>query len=334
MIKSKFKEISISILIALVLILLMEGVAHFLYTPTRLDRIMKVLEENHHNLWKVKSNLDQEFFGANIKTNKDGFRITDGEEEWENSNIKIAVLGASPSFGWGVENDQTYSSKIFHQSNKKISVKNFSQIGYSSFQGIHILEEAIKSKPTHILITYVINDLDYYRFFYSQNVEDKNVSPSNPLIVFLRNFIKELTLPKFIISKIPKKNASSISLKRETRVSLNDYVKNIKNLIKKSKANGITPILVKFPVNMPIQKNIGTDVKKIQNTKIRERSFLYNNEIEKISSQSNTPLIDFTKVVKENKNYLFLDPNGDTIHPNELGHSLFADEVLSYFKKI
>ena len=334
MLNLKLKEISISLIIAFAILILMEGGSRLAYTPTHLDKIMAILEESNSNFWKVRGNLDLMFFGANIKTNSHGFRVTPGEENWATSKVRLAVLGASPSFGWGVENDQTYSSTIFRQSDKKISVKNFSQVGYSSFQGPYVLDIALRAKPTHVLLTYVINDLDYYRFFYSQNIPDKEVVTSSNLTTVIREFIRKLTLPKLLLSKLSTSQKGSKYIERETRVSISDYISNISRMVNITKKAGITPILVKFPVNIPTLKSSRNNTKEIQSNKIRKRSYLYNQKLEKYAKENNISLIDFTKVVNQSKKYLFLDPNGDTIHPNTLGHSLFANEVLEYFRKI
>ena len=246
MFKVSLKEVFISFSIALVILLGMESASRLIYTPSQLDKIQAVLEEDQSNLWKVKSNLDQLFFGANITTNSDGFRVTSGEEIWQSSKVRLAVLGASPSFGWGVRNEQTYSSKIFQESNQEIAVKNFSQIGYSSFQGLKVLEKALKAKPTHLLITYVINDLDYYRFFYSENNEDKDVVTANKFTIEVRKIVQNLTLTKLIYKKLSANSSKQHNIERKTRVTLADYILNIGEIVKRSRKAGVTPILVKY----------------------------------------------------------------------------------------
>lgn len=326
--KSMLREVGISLFIAIFIIIGLEGVSRIIYMPKRLDKILSVLEEDQSRLWKVRSNLNQDFFGEIISTDDMGFRISASANSWDKSKIRLAVMGASPSFGWGVDNQSTYSSKIAEYSMNQVSVKNFSQIGYSSFQGTKLVSEVLKSRPTHVLITYVINDLDYYRFFYSQNKSDKEVQTKSKLLIALRNYTKQLYLPKIIINLLRTKNTEKVSLDRVTRVSEKDYLLNIGKIVSQVTKKGITPVLAKFPVNMPIQENIGEDIKKIQNSKIRIRAKKYNKLLEKYSKENNVKLIDLTKIVTEKKEYLFLDPNGDTIHPNKIGHKYFAKEIL------
>ncbi|WP_372654544.1 SGNH/GDSL hydrolase family protein [Halobacteriovorax sp.] len=332
--KSVYKDVLISIIIAISIITLLEGIARLSYSLTRLDKIVAVLEEKKDIFWKVKSNLNVNFFKEVIQTDSHGFRITENEELWDNTKLKVAVMGASPSFGWGVKNSETYSSQVSINSDHQISVKNFSQIGYSSFQGTHLIESILKFNPTHVLISYVINDLDYYRFFYSENIPDKEVKTSNSLTILLRNYVKSLYLPKQIFHLLKSKKSNDIKLGRVSRVSKKDYLTNIDTLVKKIKENGIIPILIKFPVNINSQDSLSQDIQKIQNAKIKRQSLIYNEALDQYSRKNNIDLIDFTEVVRTSDQYLFLDPDGDTIHPNKLGHKLFADKVLEYFKKI
>ncbi|ATH09267.1 hypothetical protein BIY24_15345 [Halobacteriovorax marinus] len=325
--KSIFREVSISLIIAILIILALEGVSRIIYTPSHLDKIMAVLEENHSRFWKVKSNLHQDFFGAQVSTDSRGFRIGAADKTWSSAKMRVALMGASPSFGWGVSNQETYCSKISTYSDNHIATRNFSQIGYSSYQGTKLIDEVIKSKPTHILISYVINDLDYYRFFYSDNVPDKEVQAKDQSIITLRNFAKGLIFPKLFF-KFLKSNQSSIKLDRETRVTKEDYISNINSLVEKIKSNNITPILIKFPVNMPLQENTEGDIQKIQNARIRKRGLEYNLALQNFANEKSIKLIDLTEVVRTTNKYLFLDPNGDTIHPNIEGHDLFAKKIL------
>ncbi|OUR93727.1 hypothetical protein A9Q84_19895 [Halobacteriovorax marinus] len=328
----KKKEVLISLLFSTLLIVLIEFCSFLIYKPGHLDSINKILLEDKDKLWKVKNNYSANFFGEVANTDSDGFRKTTSEERWKTAKIKLAVMGASPSFGWGVKDSESYSSLLGEKLPNSVSVKNFSQIGYSSFQGHKLLKEVLKWKPTHIIFTYVINDLDYYRFFYGQNLHDSEVKTSSANIIMIRNFIKELYTPKLILSLFPKRHVDNSEL-RKTRVPLKSYLNNYRSMVEISKKNGIVPILVKFPVNLPTNNRFKNNKRKEENSLIAKRSLNYNNELERFSKEKGLQLIDLVKVRDSSKEYLFLDPNGDTIHPNILGHTLFAEEIFKYLSK-
>lgn len=328
----KKKEILISLLFSALLLVLIELFSYLVYSPGHLDQINKILVEDKTRFWKVKSNYSNSFFGEEVNTDSFGFRKTTSESRWDSAKIRLAIMGASPSFGWGVKDSETYASILGKKFPDYISVKNFSQIGYSSHQGKSLLAEVLKWKPTHIIFTYVINDLDYYRFFYGENLHDREVLTSSESIVTVRNYIKELYTPKLALSLIPT-STNKEQMKRKTRVPLNDYLSNYDYLIKESMKNGITPILIKFPVNLPTDNRFKLDKKKEENAQIAKRSVNYNSSLEKLSSKRSILLIDLVKVRDTNKEYLFLDPNGDTIHPNILGHKEFAKEIYNQINK-
>lgn len=332
------------VFLAIFPILLIELTSSFLLRNDVLNSILQVIEEDSSLFWKNKNDLDLIFEGAKTSTNSFGFRHPAFEDKFKNSQYRIVTMGASPSFGWGVKDNETYTAmareslKIFFD----IEFLNASQIGYSSYQGLGLLQNRIlKLKPTHVLIAYVINDLDYYRFFKDSSNEDKFVPIETSWKVEVRKFLRKINTYK-LMEKVKLKlteNKNNTDINRiNNRVSIVDYQNNLLEMIRICQKNGIIPILVKMPVNLnnldPLALNNKNSSRKNMANKIYQNSLVYNLKMGEIAKLHNVDLIDVVMEFSKINDYLFLDPLRDTIHPNVLGHTVIAKLVVEKFKQI
>jgi len=266
----------------MVLLLLGEGAGYLLAgTPGRLERIQAMLQQDARLFWKQKPNLDVMFEGARVKTNQMGLR--NGPIKNKSRQIRIICLGASPTFGWGVEQNEVYAKQLEQLLQKtftgrSIEVINAGQIGYSSFQGQRFLKDKILSlSPDIITVAYVINDVDKYRFYRSDSKTDKDLVPKNSTLVAIENFLdkskffagyKKLILQSQSLSfKYFGQQGAGEYVDRR-RVSAQDYHDNLKDIIQTAKANGIEVILLKLPVNLPAAQHVSFDHRKETDEKI------------------------------------------------------------------
>lgn len=307
---SKCRGPFIGLIFFMVLLLLGEGAGYLLAgTPGRLERIHAILEQDARLFWKQKPNLDVMFEGARVKTNALGLR--NGPIKDKTSQIRIICLGASPTFGWGVEQNEVYAKQLEQLlqktfAGKNIEVINAGQIGYSSFQGQRYLKEKILSlSPDIITVAYVINDVDKYRFFRNHENSDNEMAPMNELLVAIENLLEKskfYTAYKKILLQ-----PQSLSLKYfgqrgmgeyvdRRRVSAQEYRENLKEIVKTAKTNGIEVVLVKLPVNLPAAKNVTMEIKKQADELISSA----------ISSEQNFP---FEKVLNDLQRAAVLNPN-------------------------
>ena len=108
-------------------------------------------------LWSQKENLKSEFFGALVETDSWGWRnlpqdrLSDSDDAY-----RILILGASPSFGWGVPSTWTYARVIESQLqttvHKPVKVINASVVGYSSWQGLQLLKLLLANQSPYFLV--------------------------------------------------------------------------------------------------------------------------------------------------------------------------------------
>lgn len=101
-----------------------------------------------------------------VHTNERGFRTPAFTEDKTPGTRRIAVLGDSSTFGWGVEEFQTYPQRLGAALAKRwdvdparVEVINLGVPGYSTFQGRVLLERtALALAPDAIVWSYLSND--------------------------------------------------------------------------------------------------------------------------------------------------------------------------------
>ena len=116
-------------------------------------------------IYVLKPNLNLKFQDAAVKTNSFGMRNEELPLEKQKNTYRIALLGDSFAFGWGVEYKQSFAYLIQEMLNQltngkpKVEVLNFGIPGYSTFQEVaNYLEQGQKFNPDAVLLYFVDND--------------------------------------------------------------------------------------------------------------------------------------------------------------------------------
>jgi hypothetical protein len=116
---------------------------------------------------ELKPGLEQLFHGCMVVTGPDGYRIASAAPETAASlpaaRLRIAVLGDSSSFGWGVNYDETYAELYRVQMEKlsgiPIELRNYSVPSYNAQQELRMFQTRVKSfHPDLIVVHHDHND--------------------------------------------------------------------------------------------------------------------------------------------------------------------------------
>jgi lysophospholipase L1-like esterase len=216
----------------------------------------------------VRPHLNTEFQGVKVVTNSLGFRNREFKAKKDRNSYRIIILGDSPAFGWGVDLENTYPYLLEKKlasdnSKKKIEVINASQIGYTSYQGLILLQSyLLRYSPDLITVPYVLNDIDIYRFYRNEGLSDKELSASTSFLARLNNIIDKsrfvLVLKSLFREVVNLDDRIAVSYLRrqyrlaKTRVSAEDYKSNLLKIIDICNANNIKIILLKMPINLSL----------------------------------------------------------------------------------
>ncbi|MCA9404619.1 MAG: hypothetical protein KC897_12600, partial [Candidatus Omnitrophica bacterium] len=110
-------------------------------------------------------------------------------------SVRVICLGASPTFGWGVQQQETYAQDLERRlqsgsGSNRVEVINAGQIGYSSYQGVRYFQDVILPlRPDIITVSYVINDVDKYRFYQNNMVADSAVQQLPEFLIRVENIL-------------------------------------------------------------------------------------------------------------------------------------------------
>jgi lysophospholipase L1-like esterase len=244
----------------------LELFAEFFLKRDRLETILSVLKRDRELIWTMRPNLKTEFFGAEISTDAQGFRLNGSafNERQVNSGsnaenpFRVITLGASPSFGWGVADHQTYSARLEGALKGKlpgrtsVSVLNASVIGYSSQQGRLLFEKNIhRWRPDLVIVAYGINDVDSYRFFSDDGASDKDIRKEPALVVSLNNFLSPFAIVAWMNRAIQRTASFGFGDARQPRVSEDDYIANIASIAEKAIGQKAHVLVLKMDLNLP-----------------------------------------------------------------------------------
>ena len=101
-----------------------------------------------------------------VRTNSRGFRTPEFAPKPAQGTLRIAVLGDSSTFGWGVDDAETYPAllgpalaKRLGVDASRIEILNLGVPGYSTFQGRVLLQRvALGLEPDAVVWSYLSND--------------------------------------------------------------------------------------------------------------------------------------------------------------------------------
>lgn len=171
-------------------------------------------------IFDLKPHLDVRFQRAQVRTNSCGMRGPEVSVAKPPNTFRIALLGDSFTFGWGVEEHETFVAQMEANLNrhfkgkKKVEVLNFGVPGYSTFQEVARFEElGLDFTPDAVVVFFVEND--YGPPFFIREMG----SPSGQI----------LSLQKFI-SKGNDREEQQRHLENTGRIDPNKALRKLANL--------------------------------------------------------------------------------------------------------
>ena len=266
-----------------------------------------------------------------IYSDSEGFRTSSiGKTSSKQIKRTLFVMGDSSSFGWGVDFEKSYPSLLIERLNKagqQFSLKNLSIPGFSSFQGRLLLQELDDVKEGDwVVLSYGWNDsypslqtdLQHYQ---SRNTWWRKMSwilRHIKLYSWLRSRLNTFYPPLSMDKKI-----------LESRVSIEDYRKNLESSVFDIKAKGAKPILVSV-CNISKYRNQMREVAVSQSVKFLNFPAMFEPYLSTVHDRFPDLFVTYFeaygKNMEDNPMLAFLFP--DRCHPNEIGHDLMAQALF------
>lgn len=110
-----------------------------------------------------RPNGSEELMGVPVRINSDGLRDTEHSISKRDGRYRIAALGDSLTFGWGVREEEAFPRLLETQLNEfyPVEVINFGTGNYNTSQEVYLfLEKGLKYNPDKVVLFYFINDAE------------------------------------------------------------------------------------------------------------------------------------------------------------------------------
>ncbi|MCX6831796.1 MAG: SGNH/GDSL hydrolase family protein [candidate division Zixibacteria bacterium] len=323
-----------SIISMSVILLMAEGTLRLGGISPRVDNpffmLVRVFEypdyfqRDHSLFWRLRPNIKEgtEFLvPGSYRTNSLGLRGDEVSLSADNSRTRIACFGNSCTFGWRLQEEETYEQQLERKLNAQVGAARFKVFncgvpGYSTFQGFRMLREFLPIlKPQIVTICYGWNDHWAAGF----DIEDKDQRTAPQWVLNAQNLLSESYLYRSIkcllLAKYEK--TKQYHFDRQSvryRVSLDDFAVNLSDIIAFCRSNGVEPILLTTPVGDADPGVINAM------ESYHER---YNQTVRRIADELTVPLVDAATLFLDHPQY-YDNPKADFIHYNAKGAERIA----------
>ncbi len=271
-------------------------------------------------VYELKPNISVVFQNKPVLTNSVGMRENEVTIKKTPGVLRVVGIGDSIMFGWGVQKDETYLSRIARDTSleNKIETLNFAVPGYNTAMEVALYEHRIQAfNPDVIVVQFVNNDFDVPAFMMRQ--EDPMDFSRSLLWDFISSRL-QTSIPKrsglSAVQTLGKKKPRDQKVLAEYKWMTGESgasraFRKLRNLAPNVKIFVITGS--KTPVQERMLKKLSAelDFKLVQVGPTVDRYIRENN-------------LDNSKEAR--KNLLTVAPNDR--HPNALGHQLIAEALV------
>jgi len=296
------------------------------------------LTDNKTLMFQLKKDFSSIDRNVSIQTNQEGCRVSSIEKETTDTEaIKIAIVGDSTAFGWGVEYENTYAcllaKKLEKETGKKYIVKNYCVPGYNTIQELEVYRTKVKQwNPDILLIHHDNNDPETYG-------EDTFVAKLSPEY---GNTKYHCALYKFTVRTIKKALMQAMANKQKEKhqfVQVQDiisvsggpiydeHIKALDTLINESESNGTKTITV-LSISYVFQNDESSEKYYEKLHKPLEKHLLDNGK--NVWDMYHPAMNKIKELGLENTSSWWVSPETHDYHLNNAGHEFVAESLKGY----
>lgn len=154
-------------------------------------------------IYDLQPNLNVKFQRASLATNTCGMRSPERPVAKPSDTFRIALLGDSFAFGWGVEQKESFAQRLednlnaHYKDTRKIEVLNFGVPGYSTFQEVyHFFDIGGAFQPDAVIVFFVEND--FGAPFFIRNIDSPGIVSSSHLAQLARTLVDPRSIERAI----------------------------------------------------------------------------------------------------------------------------------------
>lgn len=269
--------------------------------------------------------------------------------------LRIVCLGDSFTFGWGVEDDETFpvlvEEKLAGQVDVPVDVINCGLPGYNTYQELQLYRKLMSPlKPDYVVVAWYMNDLDPLSFGTTGTLAplDHPLAGTALLDYWSRNLSRKLIgLPKFEFvgfdqeaamerKKVYDANTMSIWQDSSTEVARPFVESNLADmtaLLDAIEADGAKPIVLIFPTvgQMDDLKKARAEGPPEAYQDLRAKRVRALRDVADLAAARGVPHMDLLDSYMDSK----VRPYGaiDLTHPSQVGQQIAADAVVAVLKE-
>jgi lysophospholipase L1-like esterase/D-alanyl-lipoteichoic acid acyltransferase DltB (MBOAT superfamily) len=250
--------------------------------------------------------------GTTLSTNRWGMRDRDYTKEKPPEVYRLALLGDSLSFGYGVGDEHVFEQRVEQRLNRpgaaagvKYEILNFASSGYGPYGRLQYLRlKAIEFEPDAVL-SVAVNDVDWMLRDISRWV-NRNIEIPDP---FVANIVAKAGLTPGMGRRIVEHRLMPYALELVKW----DYVQ----IVELCRAHGALPIAVFLP-------------------RANDRSWEKDQlpQLIRIAQEAGFTVLDLTSAYNSVDDWSTLWRRSWDVHPNERGHQLLAELCYEELKPL
>ena len=298
------------------------GYMQFAYpSPAELEQ---VFVSDPQLLWRMKPGFN---FGQGYpQLNARGFRGPDLPAAKAPGTFRVACLGDSVTFGLPETDYPALLQLELAQRwpDKKIEVLNFGVPGYSSLQGLRLLEsQALPRHPDLVVIFFGWNDHWLVQGF---SDHEQKIGAS-PWLIQVRDAWARLRTYQGLNLLLAKLRPAP-ERQEKLRVPAEQYRRNLQAMVRAGRGQGAQVILATAPAGFGLGPlpdfltALGFIHDPAELPALHRR---YNGLVREVGHEEHAPVADLEAVLEQNGTRNFFDhPDRDIIHPNAKGLGLIA----------